>query len=108
MWCQGWKRWSVPSGLFSDVVNTVVDRYQEAKKQSASRELIPRCFLESAPSTSRSRSGHSDRREEQKSSGGPCPPAPMRKDKRAGKCAQAQGLRSVISSSILTILGPGP
>lgn len=66
----------VCSGLFSDVVNTVVDRYQEAKKQSAFRELIPRCFQELAPSTSRSRSGHSDRREEQKASVVPVSPCP--------------------------------
>lgn len=33
----------LPSGLFGNTVNTVVDRYREAKKQLAAfRELIPR------------------------------------------------------------------
>lgn len=52
----------LPSGLFGDTVNTVIDRYQEAKKQLAAfRELIPCQIQEPAPSTSRSRSGPSDR-----------------------------------------------
>lgn len=55
-----------PSGLF---VNTINDRFQEAKKQSATfSELIPRCVRRPESSTSHSRPGPSYMREEQKSS----------------------------------------
>lgn len=55
-----------PSGLFGNAVNTVVDRYQEANKQSAAfRELILCRIQEPTPSISHSRPGPSVRREEQ-------------------------------------------
>lgn len=81
-----------PSGLFGNAVNTVVDRYQEANKQSAAlRELILCRIQELTPSISHSRPGPSVRREKQKA-------APMLPSQRygTGKHNQAQQCSGVV------------
>ncbi len=48
-----------PSGLFGDAINMAVDRFQEAKKQSAAfKQYLPRRSKSKAPFTQRFRKIH--------------------------------------------------